>query len=344
MEKNKDILYIVLHMPKCAGNTFGHHIQRNLRKEERLYLELDVSQKHKSNIDDNDFFKLYKNKCKQMEEYLSSLSSKQKDEIKVIYGHCVPYGIHKFFNKTPRYITFLRNPIDRTISSYNHLVTNYHIIIDPRFVDTEKQARLRNFFKMTFLINRHVPSFRQWLKLKYGHINQNIISKNQNVVSMGMVRFLKMNKYINNHTQEVNKDTIQSILNKFYFIGIVENNNEDLLFLFYELGIYKFYENKGISKKYVSLIDAEEMKKIIISKNRLDQKLYDCALEVNRKFKEDKKYFAVLVTYMKIKRILTLPFTHEKFRPLPRIYKLSAKLRQYSPSYSRFVDFVKGAT
>lgn len=40
-----------------------------------------------------------------------------RNNYKFVSGH-VPYGVHLFTNRKVRYITFLRNPIDRSISQY----------------------------------------------------------------------------------------------------------------------------------------------------------------------------------------------------------------------------------
>ena len=42
------------------------------------------------------------------------------DKAQVLYGH-TSYGIHQWFGLEPRYIAFVRNPIARVVSLYNHL-------------------------------------------------------------------------------------------------------------------------------------------------------------------------------------------------------------------------------
>ena len=42
------------------------------------------------------------------------------DKAEVLYGH-TSYGIHQWFGLEPRYIAFVRNPIARVVSLYNHL-------------------------------------------------------------------------------------------------------------------------------------------------------------------------------------------------------------------------------
>jgi len=96
---------------KCSGSTFKYHIGNNFKKEEVITFDRFISSD-----------KI----IKKIETHLSLLTKEQKDKIKVIYGHTAYYGIHKFFNKPHRYVTFIRNPIDRTISLYNFLMTRYY--------------------------------------------------------------------------------------------------------------------------------------------------------------------------------------------------------------------------
>lgn len=310
MKSEKNALYIFLHMPKCAGSTFRCHIEQNFKKEEIIEFY------NRPNYDPINKILDLPNYRKRVEVYLSSLTKEQIDKIKVIYEHWVPYGIHKFFNKTPRYITFLRNPVERVISDYNSLTTRY-------FDKSLKDKIARDFL----LIDGKVPTFEQWLEIKY--------------IPNGMIKLLKANSFIEDNYEGDNKEILKKTLNKFYFIGITENYDEDALFLYHELGMNKFYDNQNISKKYFVPKDYEKTKKMILSKNILDQELYDCAVEINRKFKESNKDYHRVVIYMKIKRTLILPFTNWADTFLPFIYKTSAKLRRRSKSYSRFIDFIK---
>jgi hypothetical protein len=43
----------------------------------------------------------------------------ERDAIQFIYGH-IPHGAHRFLTRPARYITFLRDPIDRVVSAYYH--------------------------------------------------------------------------------------------------------------------------------------------------------------------------------------------------------------------------------
>jgi hypothetical protein len=85
---------IFLHVPKTAGSTFRHIIQRQYDSSSILHLY------------DSDFG-----------EELSAISPNQIDRLRVVMGHFY-FGAHNFLSQPTTYITFLRDPIERVISHY----------------------------------------------------------------------------------------------------------------------------------------------------------------------------------------------------------------------------------
>ena len=41
----------------------------------------------------------------------------EKDQIRLLKGH-IPFGIHESYSSTAKYVTFLRDPVERIISYY----------------------------------------------------------------------------------------------------------------------------------------------------------------------------------------------------------------------------------
>lgn len=291
--KDSDYLYIFLHIPKTAGLTFRYHIEKNLKRHERLLINLDNFGIRKEFPGLN--YQKYKSFA---DKYFSSLSENKKNKIKVIYGHYVPYGIHKHFKKPARYITFVRNPVARTVSIYNdkrrHYEKNMHV------------SGIRRNIINTFLINGRLPSFVKWLEVKYPADN----AKGQFLTMTG---FLKMFGYL--VKGGVNKKLISSALDKFYFIGLTDKYGEDSLYFYNKLGINIYFKNKNVSTKYFDIDKNKHLLLKIMKKNKLDQIIFEEAVKKNKDFKKKNKDFFVIVEKKRKMRKIILPFTQTFFAP-----------------------------
>ncbi len=51
-----------------------------------------------------------------------SLPDQEKGALRLAFGH-MPYGLHRFVKQKPKYVVFLRHPIDRVISNYYYIKT-----------------------------------------------------------------------------------------------------------------------------------------------------------------------------------------------------------------------------
>ncbi len=310
MKNKKKELYIFLHIMKCAGTTLSEHIRKNSEENEVLLIY--------------EFEKPYISKREEIEKYIKSL---KKDKIKVIFGHRVHYGLHKLFpNREVRYITFLRNPVDRAISHYN--------FDRMRYSELPWRRRIEVFPK-----GQRDLSIKFWL---HNWINKERDLRMKNFIfrSLFLFFFGKVPKTIdNNHFKKLKK-----ILNKFYFIGIVEKP-EDFLFIYNKFKVRKFSPKKNISEKYLEE-KTDFIKKVINPKLNFDEKIYNYCIRLNKKFKKENKIFYLIILKIWIKKFfnyyLNLPELFiglSQFFRLP--YRLSAKLKKYSKTYSKFIDFIK---
>ncbi len=89
---------VFIHIPKTGGMTM-HAMIRDLYKPCEL---------HKINP-----------AVESIEKY-QSLSRGRKDELKVIYGH-MDYWIHELLPPNSRYVTLMRNPVERVVSHYRYV-------------------------------------------------------------------------------------------------------------------------------------------------------------------------------------------------------------------------------
>lgn len=231
-----DFIYIFLHIPKCAGSTLIRDINKSLKPEEYLGLYFTPDGfKEKGDI----------------LRHLASISEEDKNKIKFIYGHNVFYGIHHFFKKKCRYVTFLRNPISRLVSHYNYCRTDYD--------NNSKRG--------------HTP--------KVVDENQNIIDfdtfveKNE-ILSNFITKFLVNNfdgYYLNKPLSIKDLNRAKEILSRFYFVGDTDFFDNQVKFLYYHfkatIGDYR----ENVSTIYYS-IKSEDKRKELESKNKIDIELF----------------------------------------------------------------------
>ena len=323
MKKEDDILWIFLHVPKTAGNTFVHHIEKSFERDELMNLyALEYLIRNTSSISRNSIIDYADHYTDEVKETLGLMPSEQKDRIKIIFGHYAYFGIHEFFNKTPRYIGFVREPDRRTISMYNHLIT--------RHFDKNKSSVESLWIEAALFDDGKMLSFGEWLKKKYGQV----------IGYQTMVGFLGGNGYIEKSLDSDADIAIESIIDKFYFIGTTENFKRDSQFLYYELGVNKFYRNRNISRRSYASHDSVA-REAILERNIMDQKLYSQVLIANSQFRATHKNFEKKVKIMNIKMFLIKPFTQSVEIVLEFLYKISFWLRARSLIYSRLMDLTK---
>lgn len=98
-------ILIFLHIAKTAGGTFNQAIFNQLPRDQRFhasrgrasatglhYIE-DVAEAYKKEVGQN------------------------AEKLRIVSGH-IPFGVHTLFSAPAKYITFVRDPVDRIISSY----------------------------------------------------------------------------------------------------------------------------------------------------------------------------------------------------------------------------------
>lgn len=96
---------IFMHIPKTGGQTLRSVVEQN-------YKEGDVFRCYPTNP-----------KYPNLEDF-KNISDQEKERMKIIIGH-IDYGIHNYISHDYRgYITMMRDPVDRVISSYQHVMRN----------------------------------------------------------------------------------------------------------------------------------------------------------------------------------------------------------------------------
>lgn len=102
-------LLIFFHIGKTGGQTFGEVLYRNFREGERFNANVG-----------NTASALGLRKEEHIRQAFLSLSDLARQQIRFVSGH-VPFGVHRMFERPAKYVTIVRSPIDRVVSSFYYI-------------------------------------------------------------------------------------------------------------------------------------------------------------------------------------------------------------------------------
>ena len=98
-------LYVFMHLPKTGGTTINGHLYDHMAWDDEV-LHLGK----------------WGNRYREREgrPSLEQRSAEERSRVRVITGHGTYFGIHQMFgDRPPRYLTIVRDPADRIVSTYN---------------------------------------------------------------------------------------------------------------------------------------------------------------------------------------------------------------------------------
>tara|TARA_B110000037_G_scaffold74060_1_gene88866 strand:+ start:122 stop:943 length:822 start_codon:yes stop_codon:yes gene_type:complete len=243
---------IFLHLPKAGGTT--------LRQ---------IFYKQYSHLKSNEIFTV--NRTKETYKFLD-LSDDEKNKIKLLVGH-FPFGLHKSMNeyKTYKYISFLRNPINRTVSAYNYA----------------KTTKGHDYFKK---INENKMSLEDYVdELSLPWLNN------------GQTKFIAgMQDFKIDCTEEIFKIAIKNITQHFLYVGLLEKYDESLLILKNELSLQTPYYSRKNETKTIKNEIGEDEKTKITQHNIFDIRLYEYVLKLHIEKKEKINFFDLKLNLFKL--------------------------------------------
>lgn len=212
-------LIIFMHIPKTGGLTLRKIIDQQYMKNEIYHISRGVD-------------------VNKLKERLNN------GKIKAVYGHN-RFGIHKYFsNRLFTYITLLRDPVERVISTY------YYILERP-------QNRLHHLAKEV--------TFKQFVEESYSEFHI--------PVNNHQTRFLSGQK------QPDLEMALKNMQQHFQVVGITEQYNESLFLMKKHFGWKNIYYEKinQTSSRPKAADLPESLIQLIESKNELDLALYNAA-------------------------------------------------------------------
>jgi hypothetical protein len=187
-----------------------------------------------------------------------ALPQHERDQIELLRGH-MPFGLHAYFTHPYLYITFLRDPIERVLSEYAATRA------------PKNSRRIREYEKIAdFTLRDFVMSDLDAVNNYQTRVLSGEWSEPYQPVSSSDVATLL----------ETAKKNLQEY---FAVVGITERFDETLLVLKRTLGL-KNIQYPGRSNSLEREEEAtEEIKQIILEKNRADVELYRFANELLNK-------------------------------------------------------------
>ncbi len=244
----KPLLYIFVHIPKTSGEAIKRNIEQSIPKSAMMRASFEYSEYYFDVVKQQGaFFQGHE----QFHHYIQSLSSKQKKRIRFLAGHNAYFGLHHHFPQPAKYITFIREPLARTLSLYNFETMAWALYAQKSSPLNPLEHGFLERLKNHFLINNQPPSFEAWLNQSY---------------DQSIPFYHSMTNYL---------DALGFSHEAFDFIGLTEQHEQDALYLYNALGIKCKNADKNKSPQYVTLESLPpDVMATLIEKNAQDIAFY----------------------------------------------------------------------
>lgn len=299
-------LYVFVHVPRTGGARFAQNVVNSfpLNPPRVLETDFDLSRVHK---------------------LVEGLSTEQKENIRFIKGHYCYKGIDNSFGRSAKYITILREPIARAVSTYNHFRSIYEA--HKRF-EKELSQRVKEtliFLEKFLVLNGEVASFDSWVEF--------LMDQPENYLYQDYYSYLGY--FPRGETASITLEKIESYLSFFHYVGITGESNDDFLYLYHQLGVKQFYSSKNRSKGSVDQhsISPTTLRRLE-EKLRIDFMIYEIAKKKRLEFKDKERDYFPIVAQMKRKRALVFPIQATRRAMIDFVKKC---LGQYTPLINRIL-------
>ena len=226
---------ILLHIPKTAGRTLHHIIARRFPKD-AVYdtFGFDRTSRGRSRIAE-----------------LKELPEEDRARIRYVRLHPGPFGLHEYFPQPCSYVTLLRDPVDRLLSSYFFILRSPYLHNYIRDEATSECMTLEDFARSRTNVQIRMVSGVAGDSLTYsGTLPSDVMA--------------------------ISKRNIQE---HFAFVGLVESFDESLALLNRAFGwTNTLYTRENVAKKRPRKEDIpKDTLRLIESCNEVDIELYEWA-------------------------------------------------------------------
>lgn len=250
-------IWIFLHLPKTGGTTFLTHLEKNFKYDEEFIHVGAWGDKYRKNNNKIPFEKRTLN---------------ERSKAIVIGGHAAYYGIHKLVpNKIPRYIIFLRDPGSWMVSTFN-----YQLALTPDMKKSFKEFS-------DWYYNYNTRYIQEFLRSKY--IRGLEKSGSLYTIKRRFKKFSRIFKvyfiydYLLIKGNRFQYLRAKRLLNKCFFIGILDHLDDDLAILF---------DLMGIDSNFVSVNITSKNKNQKIKKSSFTSELnIDTRVKLNQQIQQD---------------------------------------------------------
>ena len=284
-KKDDNVLWVFLHLQKSAGTTFNGHLYKHMTPE------VDFIHVGSPWLTDSQRRKITPFEKRPLE---------QREKARIITGHLAYYGIHSLVpGKTPRYITLIRDPAERLVTYYNGGDWGENQKV-PSFFEWYKARRkneMVNFYSSKFKGMKETAR----IPLSLIKLNEKFPSPEKRILwAKKLFKRFNYFKPKNKDSELQDFENAKKMLELCWFVGITELD-EDIGFLFKSIGVphkeWTRYAMTGDTKtEQINPLHKktekrfkldEETRQKLYRENPLDFKLYQYALELNKKRKKE---------------------------------------------------------
>lgn len=252
-------LYAFLHIPKCAGTSFAETIREKMPAERYLGLyEQAGPEVRRASV--------------------LGLAPSQARALRVVFGHDVYDGVHADLGRTGRYLTVVRDPVERLLSQYNFNVDYWR----------GKPRQAGALSDDPYHADGRLMSFEEWLEshpqihnLMAGYISQSFMSYIPYGTLLTPERFRRA----------------LSRLASFHYIGLTDRFDLESQHFFRWIGLRDSrMARRNVSYPHYWLTD-KAVRERVLRLNAMDAELYELCLRLNAKMRFRRSYYLYAPLY-----------------------------------------------